>query len=88
VLYAPFVKQVDKLDKDVAEMSLSDFVPKRFALNYDPPMISKFPTSNMRYRTQAQAPSTDTQIGYAPIHVFATTISFFFFFIKTVISLN
>ena len=47
-MYAPFVKQVDKLDKDVAEMSLSDFIPKRFALNYDPPMISKFPTSNMR----------------------------------------
>ena len=43
VLYAPFVKAADKVKKDVAELSLSDFHPKRFALNYDPPMISKFP---------------------------------------------
>lgn len=41
LLYAPFVKPVDKMKKDVAEMSFSDFQPKRFALNYDPPMISK-----------------------------------------------
>ena len=41
VLYAPFVKAADKVKKDVAELSLSDFHPKRFALNYDPPMISK-----------------------------------------------
>lgn len=39
VLYAPFVKAADKVKKDVAELSLSDFHPKRFALNYDPPMI-------------------------------------------------
>jgi|TARA_B110001450_G_C17444568_1_gene409347 hypothetical protein len=37
------VKAADKVKKDVAELSLSDFHPKRFALNYDPPMISKFP---------------------------------------------
>jgi hypothetical protein len=42
VLYAPFVKAADKVKKDVAELSLSDFHPKRFALNYDPPMIGKF----------------------------------------------
>ena len=42
VLYAPFVKAQDKVQKDVADLSLSDFHPKRFALNYDPPMISKF----------------------------------------------
>lgn len=42
LLYAPFVKPVDKVKKDVAEMSFSDFQPKRFALNYDPPMISKW----------------------------------------------
>ena len=39
MLYAPFVKAADKVKKDVAELSLSDFVPQRFALNYDPPMI-------------------------------------------------
>jgi centrosomal protein CEP19 len=39
VLYAPFVKASDKVKKDVADLSLSDFQPKRFALNYDPPMI-------------------------------------------------
>ena len=42
MLYAPFVKQMDKLDKDVADMSLSDFIPKRFALNYEPPVIGKY----------------------------------------------
>lgn len=42
VLYAPFVKAADKVRKDVADLSLSDFQPKRFALNYDPPMISKW----------------------------------------------
>ena len=42
VLYAPFVKATDKVRKDVADLSLSDFMPKRWALNYDPPMISKF----------------------------------------------
>lgn len=41
VLYAPFVKAQDKVKRDVADLSLSDFQPKRFALNYDPPMISK-----------------------------------------------
>lgn len=40
--HAPFVKPVDKSKKDVADLSFSDFQPKRFALNYDPPMISKF----------------------------------------------
>jgi hypothetical protein len=39
--HAPFVKPVDKSKKDVADLSFSDFQPKRFALNYDPPMISK-----------------------------------------------
>jgi hypothetical protein len=33
------VKPVDKVRKDVAEMSFSDFQPKRFALQYDPPVI-------------------------------------------------
>jgi hypothetical protein len=37
--HAPFVKPVDKSKKDVADLSFSDFQPKRFALNYDPPMI-------------------------------------------------
>ena len=41
VLYAPFVKATDKVRKDVCDLSLTDFQPKRFALNYDPPMISK-----------------------------------------------
>ena len=41
MLYAPFVKAADKVKKDVADLSLSDFHPKRFALNYDPPMIGK-----------------------------------------------
>ena len=35
---APFLKPADRR-KDVAEVSFSDFQPKRFALNYDPPMI-------------------------------------------------
>ena len=35
------MKPTDKIKKDVAELSFSDFQPKRFALNYDPPMISK-----------------------------------------------
>ena len=39
VLYAPFVKAADKVKKDVSELSLADFHPQRFALNYDPPMI-------------------------------------------------
>lgn len=39
MLYAPFVKASDKVKKDVADLSLSDFKPQRFALNYDPPMI-------------------------------------------------
>jgi centrosomal protein CEP19 len=38
-LYAPFVKASDKVKKDVADLSLADFEPKRFALNYNPPMI-------------------------------------------------
>ena len=42
MLYAPFVKAQDKIKKDVSELSLNDFEPKRFALNYDPPMISKY----------------------------------------------
>jgi hypothetical protein len=42
VLYAPFVKAADKVKKDVADLSLNDFYPQRFALNYDPPMISKY----------------------------------------------
>jgi len=39
VLYAPFVKAVDKVRKDPADMSFADFQPKRFALSYDPPVI-------------------------------------------------
>lgn len=39
MLYAPFVKAVDKVRKDPSEMSFSDFQPKRFAVNYDPPVI-------------------------------------------------
>jgi len=40
VLYAPFVKPADKIERtDLAEMSLSDFYPKRLALSYEPPML-------------------------------------------------
>ena len=42
LLHAPFVKPQDKgktNSSSVAEMSFSDFQPKRFALNYEPPMI-------------------------------------------------
>ena len=39
VLYAPFVKAVDKVRKDPSELSFSDFQPKRFAVSYDPPVI-------------------------------------------------
>ena len=42
MLYAPFIKQRDKLDKDIAELSLTDFEPMRFAVNYEPAMISKY----------------------------------------------
>lgn len=38
-MYAPFVKPTDKVKKDIAELSFTDFQPKRFALSYDPPMI-------------------------------------------------
>ena len=39
---APFVKSDDRAAKDVSDMSLSDFAPKRFALKYDPiPTIGK-----------------------------------------------
>jgi centrosomal protein CEP19 len=38
-LYAPFVKSTDKIKKDTADISLSDFQPKRFALQYAPPTI-------------------------------------------------
>ena len=41
-MIAPFVKSDDRTKKNVAEMSLTDFVPKRLALNYDPPMIGKY----------------------------------------------
>ena len=41
VFYAPFVKSEDRVKEDPALMSLSDFFPKRFGLNYDPPMIGK-----------------------------------------------
>mmetsp|Transcript_42576 Transcript_42576/g.40833 ORF Transcript_42576/g.40833 Transcript_42576/m.40833 type:complete len:141 (-) Transcript_42576:623-1045(-) len=30
---------MDKVKRDVVDMSFQDFQPKRFALNYDPPMI-------------------------------------------------
>ena len=40
---APFIKPKERAAKDVSDMSLSDFAPKRFALKYDPvPMIGKF----------------------------------------------
>jgi hypothetical protein len=39
VLYAPFVQPKDKVRKDITDMSLSDFEPKRLALAYDPPTI-------------------------------------------------
>ena len=40
---APFVKPRDRAQKDVSDMSMSDFAPKRFALKYEPiPMIGKF----------------------------------------------
>ena len=39
VLYAPFIQPKDKIRKDHADMSLSDFDPKRLALAYDPPTI-------------------------------------------------
>jgi hypothetical protein len=39
VLYAPFVKAIDKVKKDAHDISFSDFQPKRFALSYDPPTI-------------------------------------------------
>lgn len=40
MMTVPFIKPTDKVTKkDVAELSFSDFQPKRFALNYDPPMI-------------------------------------------------
>lgn len=39
VLYAPFIKASDKVKKDVSDLSLADFHPQRFALNYDPPMV-------------------------------------------------
>jgi len=41
LLYAPFVKPTDKIRKDPTELSFADFQPKRFALSYDPPVISK-----------------------------------------------
>ena len=39
---APFVKANERASKDVSDMSMSDFAPKRFALKYEPmPMIGK-----------------------------------------------
>ena len=39
---APFVKPTDRAAKDVSDMSMSDFAPKRFAIKYEPvPMIGK-----------------------------------------------
>lgn len=39
---APFIKPRERAAKDVSDMSMSDFAPKRFALKYDPiPMIGK-----------------------------------------------
>lgn len=39
MLYAPFVKAIDKVKKDPSDLSYSDFIPKRFALSYEPPVI-------------------------------------------------
>mmetsp|Transcript_19628 Transcript_19628/g.26533 ORF Transcript_19628/g.26533 Transcript_19628/m.26533 type:complete len:149 (-) Transcript_19628:1110-1556(-) len=37
---APFVRASDRANKDVSDMSMSDFAPKRFAIKYEPiPMI-------------------------------------------------
>lgn len=58
MLYAPFVKAADKVKKDIADLSLSDFVPKRFALNYDPPMIGKFNGFNSFKVLEYLVPST------------------------------
>lgn len=64
MLYAPFVKQVDKLDKDVAEMSLTDFVPKRFALNYEPPMISKYLPPSEHFLASLATPRPDQSLKF------------------------
>ena len=58
VLYAPFVKAQDKVKKDVSDLSLADFQPKRFALNYEPPMISKCALVNMATVLEYLVPST------------------------------
>ena len=45
MLTAPFVKSMDRANKDLSDMSMSDFAPKRFALKYEPiPMIGKLET--------------------------------------------
>ena len=39
---APFVRASDRASKDVSDMSMSDFAPKRFAIKYEPiPTIGK-----------------------------------------------
>ena len=75
VLYAPFVKAQDKVRKDVAELSLADFQPKRFALNYDPPMISKQPLIDILNGIKLLFPIFDFQSLKKPIHIL-TFLSF------------
>ena len=36
------MRPTDRASKDISEMSMSDFAPKRFAIKYEPvPMIGK-----------------------------------------------
>ena len=52
MLTAPFVKPMDRANKDLSDMSMSDFAPKRFALKYEPiPMIGKFETISVEKKT-------------------------------------
>jgi len=56
---APFVRPQDKgKARDAAEMSYSDFQPKRFALSYDPPMIGKLRIADDPLVLEYLVPST------------------------------
>ena len=67
VLYAPFVKADDKIQKiDVADMSLSDFYPKRLALSYEPAMIGKLVIFKIKPYSTLTSLSLNT-LFYAPI---------------------
>ena len=91
LLYAPFIKPTDKaarVPKDVAELSFSDFQPKRFALNYDPPMIileylvpstGKLYHHKMKLRTLKADTKTEEVIDYLtkrhPLYFIANKVS-------------